>query len=185
MSFLFKKKEKKDTPAEDGRPTSTTIAEHEETKGGSSQEDAEVLAIRKHFSTIELSKKTFVFGDTLGTGTFGRVRLVTYSMNKKIHYFALKMLKKSEIIRLKQVDHIKSEKAILNRIAHPFVVSLYASFMDERCLYMLMEFVIGGELFSQLRKAGRFVNDTARFYAAEITLAFAHLHEKVYFIPII
>ncbi len=199
MSFLFKKKEKKDTPPEESpravpaggigsttQPYSASSMSQslavpnsvDESKGSASAEDPEVLAIRKHFAEMKLSKKTFVFGDTLGTGTFGRVRLVTYSMNKKIQYFALKMLKKSEIIRLKQVEHIKSEKAILNRIAHPFVVSLYATFADERCLYMLMEFIIGGELFSQLRKAGRFVNDTARFYAAEITLAFAHLHEK-------
>jgi serine/threonine protein kinase len=88
------------------------------------------------------------------------------------------MLKKSEIIRLKQVDHLKSEKDILFKVAHPFVVSLYVTFQDERNLYMLMEFVIGGELFTQLRKFGRFVNETARFYAAEIVLAFAYLHER-------
>lgn len=43
-------------------------------------------------------------------------------------------------------------------------------------LYLMMEYVIGGEFFSHLRKAGRLPNDTARFYAAEITLAFEHLH---------
>ena len=139
---------------------------------------AEVLALREYFASIGVSVRSFVIGDTLGTGTFGRVMLVTCTHNKRVLYFALKSLKKSEIIRLKQVDHIKSEKAILERIAHPFIVSLYTSFVDERCLYMLMEFVIGGELFSQLRKAGRFVNDTARFYAAEIALAFAYLHEN-------
>lgn len=112
------------------------------------------------------------------TGTFGRVRLVTYNYKNKPMYFALKMLKKNEIIRLKQVDHIKAEKEILSRIAHPFIVSLYSSFQDDCMLYMLMEYVIGGELFTQLRKVGRFGNDTSRFYAAEIVLALAYLHEK-------
>jgi serine/threonine protein kinase len=93
-------------------------------------------------------------------------------------YFALKMLKKSEIVRLKQVEHIKAEKAILSRVAHPFIISLYSTFQDEHCLYMSMEYVIGGELFSQLRKCGRFSNDTARFYAAEIVLALQYLHSK-------
>jgi serine/threonine protein kinase len=58
-------------------------------------------------------------------------------------------------------------------------VNLYASFQDEKSLYMLMEYVIGGELFSQLRKVGRFSNDHSRFYAAEIVLALEYLHELV------
>lgn len=138
----------------------------------------EVQRLRKHFGSLQLQKSTFTVGDTLGTGTFGRVRLVSYR-HKKTLYFALKMLKKSEIIRLKQVEHIKAEKAILSRIAHPFIVNLYTSFQDERNLYMLMEYVIGGELFSQLRKVGRFSNETSKFYAAEIVLALAYLHEQV------
>ena len=88
------------------------------------------------------------------------------------------MLRKSEIIRLKQVEHIKAEKSILSQLVHPFIVTLYVSFQDEHHLYMLMEYVIGGELFSQLRKVGRFSNDTARFYAAEIVLALQYLHGK-------
>jgi serine/threonine protein kinase len=116
-------------------------------------------------------------GDTLGTGTFGRVRLVTYNHKRNL-YFALKMLKKSEIIRLKQVEHIKAEKAILMQISHPFIVNMYAHFKDKDTIYMLMEFVIGGELFSQLRKVGRFSNETARFYSAEIVLALEYLHSK-------
>jgi len=137
----------------------------------------DVTELRTHFSQIPLSQKMFTIGATLGTGTFGRVRLVSYDF-KKIQYFALKMLKKTEIIRLKQVEHIKAEKNILTRINHPFIVNLYASFQDEKNLYMLMEYVIGGELFSQLRKVGRFSNDTSRFYAAEIVLALEYLHER-------
>ena len=60
-----------------------------------------------------------------GTGTFGRVRLVKHKGNGK--YYALKVLKKHEVIRLKQVEHIMSEKAILSMINHPFIVRLYAS----------------------------------------------------------
>ena len=73
------------------------------------------------------------------------------------------MLKKSEIIRLKQVEHIKAEKAILSRITHPFIVkSVRDISQDERYLYLTMEYVLGGELFSQLRKVGRFSNETAK-----------------------
>ena len=135
----------------------------------------ETLRLRKHFNNIKLTRSRFLLGATLGTGTFGRVRLVTYH-HKKPMYFALKMLKKSEIIRTKQVNHIKAEKNILSSIHHPFIVNMYASFKDEGYLYMLMEYVIGGELFTQLRKAGRFNNDTARFYGSEILLALEYLH---------
>ena len=134
------------------------------------------LRLRKHFGKMELKRSTFILGTTLGTGTFGRVRLVTYKQTKKPLYFALKMLRKSEIIRTKQVNHIKAEKNILSNIHHPFIVNMYASFKDEGYLYMLMEYVIGGELFTQLRKAGRFNNDIARFYGAEILLALEYLH---------
>jgi len=137
----------------------------------------EVTTLRRHFAAAKLTKKKFQVGETLGTGTFGRVRMVTYNYKKPM-YYALKMLKKSEIIRLKQVEHIKSEKSILSQINHPFIVVLYASFQDENSLFMLMEYIIGGELFSQLRKVGRFSNDTSRFYAAEIVLALEYLHSK-------
>jgi len=114
--------------------------------------------------------------DTLGTGTFGRVRLVQHKESKK--YSALKILKKSEIIRLKQVDHIKSEVTLLKMISHPFVVNLIGHFQDEKKLYMVLEYVPGGELFSHLRREGRLTDDHGRYYyyAAEIALAFAHMH---------
>lgn len=135
----------------------------------------QVALVRAQLAAANLSRSSFALFDTLGTGTFGRVRLVQYGQVSNA-FFALKMLKKSEIIRLKQVEHIKAEKSILSQISHPFIVTLYASFQDEKFIYMLMEYVIGGELFSQLRKVGRFSNDTARFYAAEIVLALQYLH---------
>ena len=67
--------------------------------------------------------------DTLGTGTFGRVRLCRHTKQDK--YFALKILKKNEIIRLKQVEHIISEKHILGKVDHPFIVKLYVAYTGE------------------------------------------------------
>ena len=114
---------------------------------------------------------------TLGTGTFGRVRLVRHQATGE--HYALKILKKSEIIRLKQVEHIKSEVSLLLTIAHPFVVNLISHFQDDRKLYMVLEYVPGGELFSHLRREGRFNNDASKFYAGEITLAFQNLHKQM------
>lgn len=113
---------------------------------------------------------------TLGTGTFGRVVLSQHRPSKK--YFALKIMTISEVIRLKQVDHVRSEKAILNVVRHPFIVNMLWSDHDQTYLYMLLEYVPGGELFSYLRNAGRFNNTTGNFFAAEIVSALDYLHSQ-------
>ncbi|KAI8146706.1 camp-dependent protein kinase 9 [Fennellomyces sp. T-0311] len=114
--------------------------------------------------------------DTLGTGTFGRVYLTRFRTTNK--YYAMKVLKKSEVVRLKQVEHLLWEKQILASVRFPFIVDLFCAFQDNTNLYMLLEYVVGGELFSHLRRAGRFTNDMTRFYASEIVLAIEYLHSK-------
>jgi serine/threonine protein kinase len=138
---------------------------------------AEVNAQMDALTLQEISQMTldqFEQSVTLGTGTFGRVYLVRHRPSGK--YYAMKTLKKTEVVRLKQVEHINSEKQILSSIRHPFIVNLYRSFQDEKYLFMLLEYVIGGEMFSHLRRAGRFSNEVTRFYAAEIVLALEYLH---------
>jgi len=120
--------------------------------------------------------KDFEILETLGTGTFGRVCLCKHKTSKQ--YFAIKILKKQHIIRLKQVEHVLSEKETLSLLDSPFVVSLYKTFKDEQKLYMVMEYVVGGELFTHLRKAGKFPNDVAKFYAAEIITCISYIHSN-------
>lgn len=88
---------------------------------------------------------------TLGTGSFGRVHLSRSKHNHR--YYAIKVLKKSEIVRLKQVEHTNNEKHILETTTNPFMVNLWGTFQDDINLYMVMDYVPGGELFSILRKA--------------------------------
>ncbi|CAI2369419.1 unnamed protein product [Moneuplotes crassus] len=126
----------------------------------------------------QLSIHDFDFLSTLGTGTFGRVRLVRFKHDSKCDPMALKMLKKTEIIRLKQVDHVRSEKKILETIRHPFIVQLQDTFQTESHVFMLLDYACGGELFSLLRREGRFSNDVGLFFATEIVLAFEYLHSK-------
>ena len=80
-------------------------------------------------------------------------------------YVALKILKKSEILKLKQVDHVISEFSILRIINHPFLVNLLGYTQDDRYLYFLLEFVQGGELFTYLRNIGKLEVNHARLYA--------------------
>ncbi|KAG9285416.1 hypothetical protein G9A89_010891 [Geosiphon pyriformis] len=124
----------------------------------------------------ELSLANFELCRTLGTGSFGRVHLAQSNHNRD--FYAMKVLKKSEVVRLKQVEHTNNEKRILEQINHPFLVGLWGTFQDSANLYMVMDYVVGGELFSVLRKTQRFPDHVAKFYAAEVLLAFEYLHEK-------
>ncbi|CAM9816494.1 unnamed protein product [Chrysoparadoxa australica] len=118
--------------------------------------------------------KAFDMMETLGTGTFGRVRLVREHDDGK--YYALKISKKSAIIRMKQVEHIKNEVSLLNQIDHPNIVNMFGYFQDAQKLYLVMEYVQGGELFSHLRSAVRFPDHQGKQYTAEVVLAFSYLH---------
>ncbi len=91
-------------------------------------------------------------------------------------YVAVKKLKKVEVLRLKQVEHVMNEKSILMGLTHPFIVNLWATFQDLGALYLVMEFVQGGEVFSHLRKLGRFSPEITRVFSAEVCLALEHLH---------
>ena len=90
-----------------------------------------------------LTLKQFTLGVTLGTGSFGRVRFATHKATGT--HWAIKMLKKAEVIRLQQVEHMLSEKAILSCLDHPFIVKLSGTFQDPKYLYMTLEYIVGGE----------------------------------------
>ena len=81
-----------------------------------------------------------------------------------------------QILAQRQLDHIKSEVTILSTVAHPFIVNMLGHLQDASKLYMLCEYVPGGELFSHLRREGQLTEAAARFYACEIVLAFEYLH---------
>lgn len=116
----------------------------------------------------------FEAGVTLGTGSFGRVRFCTHKETST--HWAVKILKKSEVIRLQQVEHMVWEKTILETVDHPFIVFLTSTFQDERYLFMVLEYVVGGEFFTHLRNAGRLDTSSAMFYSAQVALIFEYLH---------
>ncbi|KAG9233955.1 catalytic subunit of the PKA [Amylocarpus encephaloides] len=132
-------------------------------------------------TVIRQTKGKYSLGDfnilrTLGTGSFGRVHLVQSKHNQR--FYAVKVLKKAQVVKMKQVEHTNDERRMLQEVKHPFLITLWGTFQDSKNLYMVMDFVEGGELFSLLRKSHRFPNPVAKFYAAEVTLALEYLHSK-------
>ncbi|XP_014219547.1 cAMP-dependent protein kinase catalytic subunit-like [Copidosoma floridanum] len=112
---------------------------------------------------------------TLGTGAFGRVMLVRHKQNSG--HFAMKILEKKELVRTKQVEHTYNERRILQSIRFPFVVHLEHCFKDNSYIYMVLPFVNGGEMFTHLRKLGKFDENLSRFYAAQVALVLEYLHK--------
>ncbi|KAF7731754.1 camp-dependent protein kinase catalytic subunit [Apophysomyces ossiformis] len=152
-------------PRREARPVSTYTAVFN---------DQDIISQRQNRPKLRLAD--FHMLRTLGTGSFGRVHLVQSRVNAR--YYAIKVLKKSEVIRLKQVEHTNNEKHILESVAHPFLVNMWGTFQDSVNLYMVMDYVPGGELFSVLRRSHRFPDHVAKFYAAEVILAIEYLHSK-------
>lgn len=132
--------------------------------------------IHQRVNRPRLKLDDFNISRTLGTGSFGRVHLIQSKVNSR--FYAMKVLKKTEVIRLKQVEHTNNEKHILESVAHPFLVNMWGTFQDSNNLYMVMDYVPGGELFSVLRRSQRFPDHVAKFYAAEVILAIEYLHSK-------
>lgn len=122
----------------------------------------------------KVSKEDFELLTVIGKGSFGKVMQVKKKDDGRI--FAMKVLKKEAIIARKQVAHTRAEKSILQKIQHPFIVKLHFAFQTKDKLYMILDYINGGELFFHLKKEGRFTENRVRFYAAQIALAIAHLH---------
>jgi len=122
--------------------------------------------------TIKLEDLTIL--KTIGTGTFARVSLCCNI--KTSSFYALKVMPIQELVRLKQLEHTKNERSILEETDHPFLIQLKWCHKDPIFVYFLFPYVCGGELFTHLRRAGRFSSESTLFYASEIISALAYLH---------
>ncbi|CAO2820793.1 unnamed protein product [Amaranthus hypochondriacus] len=113
----------------------------------------------------------------VGKGGFAKV----YQVKKKgsiDEIYAMKVIRKDKIIQKDHVHYINLEREILSKVDHPFITKLIYSFQTKYRLYLVMDFVNGGELLYQLDQHGLFKEDLGRLYAAEIVSAIAYLHDK-------
>lgn len=114
----------------------------------------------------------------IGKGAFGEVKLVQKKADGKV--YAMKSLIKTEMLKKDQLAHVRAERDILAESDSPWVVKLYTTFQDSHFLYMLMEFLPGGDLMTMLIKYEIFSEDITRFYIAEIVLAIESVHKLRY-----
>lgn len=96
--------------------------------------------------------------------------------SNQLKYFAIKILNKKHIIKLKQVEHVLNERNIMHSLDFPFLTKLAYSFKDNANLYLVLEFVNGGELFTYIRRKKRLKESQARFYIAQVILAIEYMH---------
>ena len=112
----------------------------------------------------------------IGKGPYGKVFLVQKKDDQKI--YAMKILKKKAMIKRNQVNHIKTERKIMELIDHPFIVKLIYAFQTAQKLYMVMDYCPGGELFYHIQRVERFNEEAVKFYGAQLVLALDHLHKN-------
>ncbi|XP_075149492.1 cGMP-dependent protein kinase 1 isoform X2 [Haematobia irritans] len=124
------------------------------------------------YANIELTELKKIA--TLGAGAFGKVDLVQYD-SKTI--FALKIVKKIDIVKQDQIEHIYSEKHVMMKCrSSPFIIELYKTFRNDKFVYFLMEACMGGDVWTVMSQRRFFDEKTARFIAGCVVEAFDFLH---------
>ena len=112
----------------------------------------------------------------LGTGSFGRVLLVRYLTNNKL--YAMKILSKDQIKLKHQEEHTRTERDLMVKITNPFIVNIKFAFQDDSKLYIVSDFMQGGDMFYHLHSQKKFDESRAKFYAIELVLGIEFLHKN-------
>lgn len=123
----------------------------------------------------KMDKSMFKVISKIGEGAFGEVSLV-----RKVdtdHLYAMKTLRKNDVLMRNQVAHVKAERDILAEADNEWVVKLYYSFQDSDQLYFVMDYIPGGDLMNLLQKLLIFDEKLAQFYIAELVLALESVHK--------
>ncbi|XP_024017183.1 serine/threonine-protein kinase 38-like isoform X1 [Morus notabilis] len=114
----------------------------------------------------------------IGRGAFGEVRLCREKKSGNI--YAMKKLKKSEMLSRGQVEHVRAERNLLAEVGSHCIVKLYYSFQDAEYLYLIMEYLPGGDVMTLLIREETLTETVARFYIAQSVLAIESIHKHNY-----
>ena len=155
---------------------------YDKTQNYSITEDSTIkVKSQEDYTKMENVEKKLSYDDfeplkLLGTGSFGRVLLVKKKNNNKL--FAMKILLKSYLKKKHQEEHTKTERNLMVSINCPFVMNIKYAFQDEVQLYLVTEFMQGGDIFFHLHEKGKFKRERAKFYIIEILIAIEFLHKN-------
>jgi serine/threonine protein kinase len=147
-------------------PAATRVASPSATVSSSPQQHVDIRE--------RAEKEDFDFRRLIGRGAFGRVYLAVKRNTQRV--YAIKAFRKDFLIERDAVDSTRFERDALLRVEHPFIVKLQYAFQTAGRLYLVMEFVRGGQLLTHMRKETLFEENNVRFYAAELFLALEKLH---------
>ncbi|KAJ8673508.1 hypothetical protein QAD02_004770 [Eretmocerus hayati] len=153
----------------------TSNAMEAEPNGHSESHEIEVRdLVRDGYEKAE--PRHFELLKVLGQGSFGKVFLVRKTVGKDSGtLYAMKVLKKATL-KVRDRLRTKMERNILVDVEHPFIVRLHYAFQSESKLYLILDFLRGGDLFSRLSKQLMFTEEDVKFYLAELALALDHVH---------
>jgi p70 ribosomal S6 kinase len=166
-----------DEQKESSIPKNQLECDQTSSKTNDSQQQKNLSAVNENQSASKryVSTKDFELLKVIGMGAFGKVLQVRNKYSGQV--LAMKVISKRLLQRKTgYVENIRAERDILTRVRHPFVVSMHCSFQTSEKLFIIMDFLAGGELFLRLGREGIFLEKTAAFYLAEIILALDHLH---------
>ncbi|KAJ4765967.1 Serine/threonine-protein kinase 38 [Rhynchospora pubera] len=138
------------------------------------RKETEYMRLKRHKICVD----DFDLLTIIGRGAFGEVRLCREKTTGNI--YAMKKLKKSEMVSRGQVDHVKAERNLLAEVGSHCIVKLYYSFQDDEYLYLIMEYLPGGDMMTLLMREDTLSEKVARFYIAETVLAIESIHKHNY-----
>ncbi|KMZ56500.1 Protein kinase [Zostera marina] len=138
------------------------------------QKETEYMRLQRHKMGVE----DFELLTIIGRGAFGEVRICKEKSTGNV--YAMKKLKKSEMLRRGQVEHVKAERNLLAEVDSDCIVKLYCSFQDEEYLYLIMEYLPGGDMMTLLMRKDTLTENEAQFYVGQTVSAIESIHKHNY-----
>uniref|UniRef100_A0ACD5TJH3 Uncharacterized protein n=1 Tax=Avena sativa TaxID=4498 RepID=A0ACD5TJH3_AVESA len=138
------------------------------------KKETEYMRLQRH----KMSVDDFDLLTMIGKGAFGEVRVCREKTSGNV--YAMKKLRKSEMLRRGQVEHVRAERNLLAEVDHHCIVKLYCSFQDSEFLYLIMEYLPGGDMMTLLMRKDTLTEEEARFYVGETVLAIEAIHKHNY-----